>query len=607
MSSVVVSETGSSVVVSETANSVVVSTAESSVTIQASTIQTFTGPRQWFVSSSGGSDSNNGRSPDEAFLTLAKAVSEVEAGDEILLKCGDVWREQIDEPELDGITIASYGYGRKPTIDCSDDFVIGSDGWTETYDSDLDTWYASKNLSSIATTLGYGSATNLGKIHVGIYENDRQLEQTDTAIQSAGSFHVATTGSRNIRTLRNAHDDGSLVLGLDATIEDCDCEDGHKHNCFVESGYLKRVRCSVANKRGLSTETGMRAGTMFVAFRTDPSSLSVTYDECSVYGGSSFTDGLFGFYFHGAPNAYGTVIVRNCHAESVDFSIGGDYKNLLVTGSRFTNCKSLVFGGNNAAGTKTVIESSILNTGIVSGDRVVESKTATTTMSNCEIVARWLGSTYMIDAGDGQAVTYTFSNCAFVQHHGGSQSQLGIIKVRSGQRLNMTSCCLFQSDEATSDPDASVTPIVVVDTGATYLSSTSNNNLYHAGYKVDTTSPRRVRFERLGATFICETSPTGANGNSRWVNESGGAVGTFDGADTNGPVLPYSTRTPQDGGPNPTVAFRGLSDASIPIYPTPIQWPKSSWVNLGDPAKRYGPIGRSSVRQFYTLQFNVRP
>jgi hypothetical protein len=81
--------------------------------------------RTIYVSSSRGSDSNTGRSPDSPLATIAKGLTRLRNGsdDELLLKAGDTFHESIYWPNVSGasasnpIVVSSYGTGAKPIID----------------------------------------------------------------------------------------------------------------------------------------------------------------------------------------------------------------------------------------------------------------------------------------------------------------------------------------------------------------------------------------------------------------------------------------------------------------------------------------------------------
>jgi len=76
----------------------------------------------YYVSHSGGSDSNSGTSPSSPWKTLTKLSSVTfAAGDIILLKAGDTWSGDVFYPHGNGsssdwITVSSYGTGAKPKI-----------------------------------------------------------------------------------------------------------------------------------------------------------------------------------------------------------------------------------------------------------------------------------------------------------------------------------------------------------------------------------------------------------------------------------------------------------------------------------------------------------
>jgi hypothetical protein len=85
----------------------------------------------YYVSSSGGSDSNNGLTEATAFATITKGLDTTTAGDTLLLKRGDtfigtagyVWSKG---QESLGLTVGDYGTGAKPiwTLDASVNYYI---------------------------------------------------------------------------------------------------------------------------------------------------------------------------------------------------------------------------------------------------------------------------------------------------------------------------------------------------------------------------------------------------------------------------------------------------------------------------------------------------
>jgi parallel beta-helix repeat protein len=75
----------------------------------------------YYIDANKGNDSNSGKSEIKSWKTISKINSaSFSAGDNILFKCGDVWREQLNI-KFSGsknapVTIASYGNGNKPVI-----------------------------------------------------------------------------------------------------------------------------------------------------------------------------------------------------------------------------------------------------------------------------------------------------------------------------------------------------------------------------------------------------------------------------------------------------------------------------------------------------------
>lgn len=76
----------------------------------------------YYISDSEGNDSNNGTSEGTPWKTLGRLSSAtINAGDSVLLRCGDVWQEQFLNIIGQGtsgnrITYGSYGIGSKPKI-----------------------------------------------------------------------------------------------------------------------------------------------------------------------------------------------------------------------------------------------------------------------------------------------------------------------------------------------------------------------------------------------------------------------------------------------------------------------------------------------------------
>ena len=86
----------------------------------------------YYVDATGGNDSNSGLTEALAWKTIAKVnASSFSAGDSILFKRGETWREQLTVPSSGSagnpITFGAYGTGADPIISGADLVTT----WTE--------------------------------------------------------------------------------------------------------------------------------------------------------------------------------------------------------------------------------------------------------------------------------------------------------------------------------------------------------------------------------------------------------------------------------------------------------------------------------------------
>ena len=95
------------------------------------------GGNVYYVSNNG-NDENDGKSPETAWATLAKANSvTLNQGDAVLFECGSVFRGTISAQT--GVTYASYGSGNKPIIVQSKQNYAQNGLW-ELYDAEHNIW-----------------------------------------------------------------------------------------------------------------------------------------------------------------------------------------------------------------------------------------------------------------------------------------------------------------------------------------------------------------------------------------------------------------------------------------------------------------------------------
>lgn len=91
------------------------------------------GPSTYYVDATGGNDSNDGLTEGTAWKTIAKVNgSSFAAGDQVLFKRGEVWRESLVVPSSGAsgspITFDAYGAGEAPTITGA--FDLPASAWT---------------------------------------------------------------------------------------------------------------------------------------------------------------------------------------------------------------------------------------------------------------------------------------------------------------------------------------------------------------------------------------------------------------------------------------------------------------------------------------------
>ena len=89
----------------------------------------------YYVSNSGGSDSNDGLSTSYPFKTIAKVNGlALQPGDQVLFKCGDTWRAEMLIVSQSGAASSPITYSSYPATDCADKPILSGaqpiTGWT---------------------------------------------------------------------------------------------------------------------------------------------------------------------------------------------------------------------------------------------------------------------------------------------------------------------------------------------------------------------------------------------------------------------------------------------------------------------------------------------
>lgn len=130
----------------------------------------------YYVDATGGNDVNTGLSPTAAWKTLAKVKqSKYAPGDSILLKRGQVWREQLAFTASGSagkpITIGAYGTGIKPIIMGSQD-LSGSSKWKASGTKNI--WVTTATIAIDVGSLIFNGETSVGAKKPALAEADTQ-------------------------------------------------------------------------------------------------------------------------------------------------------------------------------------------------------------------------------------------------------------------------------------------------------------------------------------------------------------------------------------------------------------------------------------------------
>lgn len=156
----------------------------------------YSGGTIYYVSSTDGNDSNNGKSPDAAWKTLLNVNNfKFQSGDVILFKRGDTFRGGIKAQT--GVTYSAYGEGAKPKIYGSPENGTGSEKWT-LMDGTDNIWVYYKELNDVgqiifnegeswAQRVYYGYNPEFG--YATIYNKTQRLDIKTALDQNLKFFH----------------------------------------------------------------------------------------------------------------------------------------------------------------------------------------------------------------------------------------------------------------------------------------------------------------------------------------------------------------------------------------------------------------------------------
>jgi hypothetical protein len=354
----------------------------------------------WYVDSVNGSDSNDGKTIAAPLKSIATLLAKtITSGQRIGLARGSSWREQLTVP-ADGITVAAYGTGAKPLLDCSDIIAAGSwsktAGYTYVYQvSVVIEQYPDQFMSLWEDDVRYTIAADLAACDstAGTYYcADMSTSPATVYVHPADNSNPGTNGKKyeyprrsqgvqclfarctisGLHTRRNLSNNGSLEVRKNCYVSDCLVSEGTKHNMLVNGGtVVSGVEVADAYYNGLSK--------VALVWNQDyGNDEDVTLINCYLH--NTFDPaGDVGLYGHvNLGGHFGTVTIRGCRVEN-RYPLGGldPATNVVVEGSTFV-------GQSNFAGEATLSDSTF--TGLF---RVISAShsTAKVTIRRCHVVS----------------------------------------------------------------------------------------------------------------------------------------------------------------------------------------------------------------------------
>lgn len=317
----------------------------------------------WYVNSVSGNDSNTGKSSAQAFATIAKLLTVLQAGQAVGLAKGSHWRETFAAPVgvgVDNITVGASGSGARPILDCSD-VITGTwtklGGYTNVYykslalatgaaDPFVRVWEddapiaKATSLANLDATPGRylpdSSSTNPFTLY--IHTSDSSDPNSNGKVYEYNRRNyglVATDGCSGwnisgIETRRNLAGGGSLAYGDSGTITDVICRDGTKHNLIFGED------CTLDSVQAIDAYSVSLGQTLFVYNKTSPSGLGCTLTSCSASRPNTSSlannDVSTGFYGHSNVSGdFGTVTYNSCSVADCFYGFnGGDTTDLIL-------------------------------------------------------------------------------------------------------------------------------------------------------------------------------------------------------------------------------------------------------------------------------------
>jgi len=317
-----------------------------------------------YVDSVSGSDANNGLSASTTKQTLS-AIGTITAGMSIGLAKGSYWREKITV-SVDNVTIASYGSGAKPILDCAD--VVPNANWTKTGgytnvyqatltvdpDSNASEWPGlwingtrclfSASLAALDSAPGnfyHGSVDDLSSITVYVHSTGSTDPTSDGKTYEASIRRSAVDNFlgqhciiKGLDTRRNYGSYGSITLGRYGEIRDCIAREGNTHNIYMRA-YTNAYSCQTIDAYNHTTSP-----TQWIVHENvmPGADATATLTGCSA-SCATYTAGMIGIYNHkGSGSDWQSINLVDFQATNVGNPFASaNTTTLNVTGGTLTN------------------------------------------------------------------------------------------------------------------------------------------------------------------------------------------------------------------------------------------------------------------------------
>jgi hypothetical protein len=318
---------------------------------------------QWYLGGPNASDSNTGRSYAEAFATVAKVLSVVQAGERVGVVPGYTWREQFSAP-FDNVSLEALAVepGNEPTFDCRD--IFPNAGWSKTADKTnvyqvavthpttglVDPWLsvwedgvrlaraASVDACDAAPGSYFPSSDSASPATMYVHASDSSDVTTNGAVYLINVRFYGYTGNprsgcyvKGIRCIGNLSGSGSLIVSPGGSAHNCRASEGGKHNFFLPRN-SEAIDCE-ADEAQFSSGITLFVFHSGVAEATDTVLLSGCYGHMANYQVDASA-----FFGHSDPVLMNLATLRNCRAVGMGVGFGGQATNLIFESCITDDC-----------------------------------------------------------------------------------------------------------------------------------------------------------------------------------------------------------------------------------------------------------------------------